>query len=177
MKNVLRSLKPSAFPFIRLAFPRSQRPRPKSSSVRANLDPTACPQAGASAEQPAAAKPAPSATCLPCADSQAGRGLLTRSGNAAFRRQPPQTTQAGRGLLTVPMPDPTAARLEVAEVAKGGCVDACLPAQRRRTFYNSLSLNDPPDIDLPNINRNLESAMEVPRHQHLPTKISQTKVS
>src|SRR5438309_5363212 len=68
------------------------------------------PQAGASAERPAAAKPALSATCLPCADSQAGRGLLTRSGNAAFRRQPPQTAQAERGLLTAPMPEPTAAR-------------------------------------------------------------------
>jgi len=39
-------------------------------------------------------------------------------------------------------------------------------------FYNSLSLNDPPNIDRPNIDRNLESAIEVPRHQHLATKIS-----
>ena len=164
MKNVLRSLELLAFPFIRLAFPRSQRPRPKSSSVRANLDPTACPQAGASAEQPAAAKPALSATCLPCADSQAGRGLLTRSGNAAFRRQPPQTTHARRGLLTAPTPDPTAARFdvaEVAEVAKSGGVDVCLlhspqwpcAAPHSEKFDNSLSLNDPPNIDRPNIDR------------------------
>jgi hypothetical protein len=77
------------------------------------------------------------------------------------------------------MPDPTAARLEVAEVAKGGCVDGCIPAiagghqiSHSETFDNSLWLNDPP-----NINRNLESAMEVPSHQHLATKISQKKVS
>src|SRR6266705_3269832 len=63
------------------------------------------PQAGASAERPAEAKPALSATYLPCADSQAGRGLLT-----------------------APMPEPTAARSDVAEVAKSGGVDACLPA-------------------------------------------------
>src|SRR6266852_3355605 len=135
------------------------------------------PQAGASAERPAEAKPALSATCLPCADSQAGRGLLTRSGNAAFRRQPPQTAQAGRGFLTEPMPEPTAARFDVAEVARGGCLDACLPAQRRGTFDNSLWLNDPPNTDPPNIDRSLKSAMEVPRHQHLATKISQKKVS
>src|SRR5713101_756580 len=107
------------------------------------------PQAGASAERPAEAKPALSATCLPCADSQAGRGLLTRSGNAAFRRQPPQTARAGRGLLTAPMPDPAPARFDVAEVAKGGGVDGCLPAtagghqiSHSETFDNSLSLNE-----------------------------------
>jgi len=177
MIHVLRSLKSLACPFIRSEPPRIQRPRPKSRFVRANLDPTACPQAGASAERPAEAKPALSATCLPCADSQARRGLLTRSGNAAFRRQPPQTTQAGRGFLTAPMPEPTAARFDVAEVAKGGCVDACLPAQRLGTFANSLSLNDPPNIDRPSINRALQSAMEVPSHQHLATKISPLEVS
>src|SRR5713226_3294957 len=117
------------------------------------------PQAGASAEQPAEAKPALSATCHPCADSQAGRGLLTRSGNAAFRRQPPQTTHARRGLLTAPIPDPAPARFDVAQVAKSGCVDACLPATALRAgghqishsekFDNSLSLNDPPNIDRP----------------------------
>src|SRR5437899_7319190 len=32
------------------------------------------------------------------------------------------------------MPDPTAARLEVAEVAKGGCVDGCIPAIALRAF-------------------------------------------
>src|SRR5713101_3413868 len=128
------------------------------------------PQAGASAEPPAEAKPALSATGLPSAGSQAGRGLLTRSGNAAFRRQPPQTTHARRGLLTAPMPEPTAARFDVAEVARGGCLDACLPAQRRGTFDNSLWLNDPPNQDRPSINRNLQSAMEVPRHHQLATK-------
>ena len=102
-------------------------------------------------------------SALPCADSKAGRGLLTRSGNAAFRRQPPQTAQAGRSLLTEPMPEPTAARFdvaEVAEVAKSGCVDACLPATagEHQTFHsekfdNPLSLNDPPNIDPPNIDR------------------------
>src|SRR6266849_6146818 len=107
------------------------------------------PQAGASAVRPAEAKPALSATCLPCADSQAGRGLLTRSGNAAFRRQPPQTTHARRGLLTAPIPDPAPARSDVAEVAKGGCVDGCIPAiagghqiSHSETSANSLSLND-----------------------------------
>src|SRR6266851_2539725 len=87
------------------------------------------PQAGASAERPAAAKPALSATCLPCADSQAGRGFLTE-----------------------PMPDPTAARFDVAEVAKGGCVDGCIPAiagghqiSHSETFANSLSLNEVAD--------------------------------
>jgi hypothetical protein len=77
------------------------------------------------------------------------------------------------------MPDPTAARLEVAEVAKGGCVDGCIPAiagehqiSHSETFANSLWLNDPPNIDRPNLDRNLQSAMEVPCHQHLATKIS-----
>jgi hypothetical protein len=65
----------------------------------------------------------------------------------------------------------------VAEVAKGGGLDACIPAQRRGKFDNSLWLNDPPKIDHPNINRNLHSAMEVPRHQHLATKISPLEVS
>ena len=137
------------------------------------------PRAAASAERPAEAKPA-QAPDFPRRTSREGCGLLTRSGNAAFRRQPPQTAKTGPGLLTAPTPDPSAARLAVAQVAKvaeGGGVDACLPAQRRGKFYNSLSLNDPPDIDLPNINRNLESAMEVPCHQHLATKISQKNVS
>ena len=134
------------------------------------------PQAAASAERLAEAKPA-QAPDLPRRASRAGCGLLTRSGNAAFRRQPPQTAKTGPGLLTAPTPGPTAARSDVAKVAEGGGVAACLPAQRRGKFYKSLSLNDPPDIDLPNINRNLESAMEVPRHQRLATKISPLKVS
>src|SRR5713226_1700922 len=58
MKNVLRSFKPLAFPFIRSEPPPLQRPRPKSSFVRARFAPTACPQAGASAEPPAEAEPA-----------------------------------------------------------------------------------------------------------------------
>src|SRR5229473_7268661 len=58
MKKVLRSLKPLPFAFIRSAFLRVQRARPKSSFVRARFAPTACPQAGASAERPAEAKPA-----------------------------------------------------------------------------------------------------------------------
>src|SRR6266851_3363526 len=105
-------------------------------------------------------RPAGPSACLPSAGSQAGRGLLTRSGNAAFRRQPPQTAQAGRGLHTAPTPDPTAARSDVAEVAKGGGVGACLPAtagghqiSHSETFDNSLSLNDPPNIGPPNIDR------------------------
>src|SRR6266446_5285594 len=44
-------------------------------------------------------------------------------------------------------------------------------------FDNSLSLNDAPNIDRPSINRNLRSALEVPRHQHLATKISPLEVS
>src|SRR5713101_703068 len=115
-------------------------------------------------------------SALRCADSKAGRGLLTRSGNAAFRRQPPQTAQTGRGLHTAPTPNPTTSRSDVAEVAKGGGVDACLAAQRRGTFDNSFWLNGPPNIDRPNINRNLESTMEVPLHQHFATKISPSKV-
>src|SRR5713101_6438454 len=112
------------------------------------------PQAGASAERPAEAKPARSANCLPYADSHARRGLHT-----------------------APTPDPTAARFDVAEVARGGCLDACLPAQRRGKFHNSLSLNDPHNIDRPSLNRNLKSAIEVPSHQHLATKIPQKQVS
>ena len=171
MKQVLRSVKPLAFPCIHSAFPGTQRVRPKSRSSRARFAPAACPQAGASAERPAEAKPA-QAPDFSRRTSRAARGLHTRSGNAAFRRQRPQTTQAGRGLLTAPIPDPTAARLDVAKVAEGGGVDACLPAQRRGKFYNSLWLNDPPNIDRPNMDSNLESALEVPRHQHLATKIS-----
>jgi hypothetical protein len=160
MKQVLRSFKPLAFPFIRSAFPGIQRPRPKSRFVRASFDPMAGPQAAASAERPAEAKPA-----LAPASPSAG-------------------SQAGRGLLTAPMPEPTAARFDVAEVAKGGCVHGCLPAtagghqiSHSETFANSLSLNDPPNIDRPSINRALQSAMEVPSHQHVATKISPLEVS
>src|SRR5260370_14783725 len=64
------------------------------------------PQARASAERPAEAKPA-QAPDFPRRTSQAGRGLLTRSGNAAFRRQPPQTAPAGRGPPTAALAQPT----------------------------------------------------------------------
>jgi hypothetical protein len=104
---------------------------------------------------------------------------------ARTSQQRPQTAQTGRGLHTAPTPDPTAARLDVAQVAKvaeGGGVDACIPAQRRGKFDNSLSLNDPPNIDRPNTDRpntdrNHESAIEVPRHQHLASKILPLEVS
>jgi hypothetical protein len=142
-------------------FPASNALDPNRVSSATVLIQRLAPQAGASAERPAEAKPARSATCLPCADSQARRGLLT-----------------------APIPDPAAARFDVAEVAKGGCVDGCLPAiagghqtSHSETFANSLSLNDPPNIDRPGINRNLQSAMEVPCHQHLATKISPLEVS
>src|SRR6266568_4061235 len=68
---------------------------------------------------------------------------------ARTSRQRPQTAQTGRGLQTAPTPDPTAARFDVAEVAKGGCVAACLPAtagghqiSHSERFDNSLSLNE-----------------------------------
>src|SRR6266571_4750918 len=99
---------------------------------------------------------------------------------ARTSRQRPQTARTGRGLHTAPTPDPSAARLDVAQVAKvaeGGGVDACIPAQRRGKLDNSLWLNDPPNIDRPSINRNLQSALEVPCHQHLATKISPLEVS
>src|SRR5258708_6670923 len=41
VKQVLRSFKHLAFPFILSAFPGIQRRRPKSNFVRANFDPTA----------------------------------------------------------------------------------------------------------------------------------------
>jgi hypothetical protein len=73
---------------------------------------------------------------------------------------------------------------QVAEVAEGGGVDGCIPAtaggkqiSHSETFDNSLSLNGPPNTGRPSINRNLESTMEVPSHQHLATKISPLKVS
>jgi hypothetical protein len=147
MKQVLQSLKPLAFPFIRPAFLRIQSARPKSTSSRASFAPTACPQAGASAEPPTEAKPAHAPDF------------------------PRRTSRAGRGLHTAPIPDPTAARFDVAEVARSGGLDACIPAQRRGKFDNSLCLNDPPNIDPPNIDRNLQSALEVPRYQHLATTI------
>src|SRR6266567_2003778 len=90
-------------------FPASNALGPNRVSPAPILIQWLAPQAGASAERPADAKPAQSATCLPCADSQAGRGLLT-----------------------APMPGPAAARFDVAQVAKSGGVDACLPAPALR---------------------------------------------
>ena len=162
MKKVLRPFKSLAFPFIHSAFPRIQRARPKSRFAGARFAPTACPQAGASAEPAAGAKPA-LAPASPAQTSQAGRGLHPRSGNAAFRRQRPQTAQTRRGRHTAPIPGPTTSRFDVAEVAKSGCVDGCIPAialsaggrqiSHSEGFDDSLSLNDPPNIDPPNIDR------------------------
>src|SRR5260370_34361669 len=115
MKNVLRSLK--SFPFIGSEFPRIQSARPRSTSSRASFAPTACPHAGASAQPPTEAKPAQAPDF------------------------PRRISRAGHGLHTAPIPDPTAARLDVAKVPQGGGVAACLPAQRRVKFHNSLSLN------------------------------------
>src|SRR5207245_7208797 len=91
-------------------------------------------------------------TASPMRTTHARRRHLTRCANAAFRRQPPPTTHARRGLLTAPISDPTAARFDVANVAKSGCVDAFLPATAPSTgghqtshsekFDNSLSLNE-----------------------------------
>src|SRR5712664_2751861 len=93
MKNVLRSLKPLAFPFIRSAFPRSQRARPKSTFVRATFAPTACPQAGASAEPPAEAKPAL---------APASRARTARQGAVSSRD--PGTPPSGGSLRRQPRP-------------------------------------------------------------------------
>src|SRR6266567_2105734 len=93
MKQVLRSPKPLTFPFIRSESPRIQRPRPKSRLVRANLDPTACPQAGASAEQPAEAKPARAPASPPRAARQgavSSRDPGTPPSGGSLRRQPRQ---------------------------------------------------------------------------------------
>src|SRR5260370_25497171 len=93
MKNVLRSLEYLRCPFIRSAPPRIQRPRPKSRFVRANLDPTACPQAGASAEQPAEAKPSLAPASPPRAARQSAvssRDPGTPPSGGSLRRQPRQ---------------------------------------------------------------------------------------
>src|SRR6266481_4921710 len=93
MIHVLRSLKSLACPFIRSEPPRIQRPRPKSRLVRANLDPTACPQAGASAEQPAEAKPALAPASPPRAARQgavSSRDPRTPPSGGSLRRQPRQ---------------------------------------------------------------------------------------
>src|SRR6266436_6146296 len=93
MKQVLRSLKLSAFPYIHSAFPGTQRVRPKSSFVRASLDPTACPQAGAPAEQPAEAKPAIAPASPPRAARQgavSSRDPGTPPSGGSLRRQPRQ---------------------------------------------------------------------------------------
>src|SRR5229473_795556 len=92
MKQVLLSLKHLVFPFIRSAFPRLQRPRPKSRFVRARFAPTACPQAGASAERPAEPKPAL---------APASRARTARQGAASSRD--PGTPPSGGSLPRQPM--------------------------------------------------------------------------
>src|SRR2546428_796541 len=104
MKQVLRSLKLSAFPYIHSAFPGTQRVRPKSSFVRASLDPTACTQAGASADRPAEAKPAlapasPRRTARQGAVSSRDPGTPPSGGS--LRRQPRQ------GEVSTPRRHPT----------------------------------------------------------------------
>src|SRR5713101_8173126 len=104
MKNVLRSLKHLAFPFICLAFPCSQRARPKSSFVRARFAPTACPQAGASAEPPAEAKPAlaPASRARTARQSAvSSRDPGTPPSGGSLRRQPRQ------GAVSSPSRHPT----------------------------------------------------------------------
>src|SRR3989442_3939941 len=105
MKQVLRSLKSLACPFIRSERPPLQRPRPKSRFVRANLDdPTACPQPGASAEQPAEAKPALAPASPPRATRQravSSRDPGTPPSGGLPRRQPRQ------GAVSTPCRHPT----------------------------------------------------------------------
>src|SRR5260221_9779880 len=108
MKKVLRSLKPLPFAFIRSAFLRVQRARPKSSFVRANLDPTACPQAGASAaEPPAEAKPALAPATRARAARQgavSSRDPGTPPSGGSLRRQPRQgAVSSPRRLPTQPL--------------------------------------------------------------------------
>src|SRR5229473_2621585 len=186
MKNVLLSLKPLVFPFIRLAFPRSQRPRPKSGFVRASFDPMACPQAGASAEPPAEAKPA----LAPASRARTARqGAVssrdpgTPPSGGSLRRQPRQSAVSSpRRHPTQPLPGPPWHKWRKWLKAAAWTLAFLQPPGEHQishseTFDNSLSLNDPPNTDRPNINRNLESAIEVPRHQHLATKISPLEVS
>src|SRR5712692_1166335 len=155
MKQVLQSLKLSAFPYIHSAFPGTQRVRPKSSFVRASLDPTACPQAGASADRPAEAKPA----LAPASPRRTAR----QGAVSSPRRCPTQLLLGSMWRKWLKVAAWTLAFL----LSAGGH-----QISHRETFDNSLSLNDPPKTDRPNIDRSLKSAMEVPRHQHLATKIS-----
>ncbi|SRR6266567_1851364 len=87
-----QALKPLAIPFIRLELPRTQRARPKSRFVRARFAPTACPQAGASAEPPAEAKPAL---------APASRARTARQGAVSSRD--PGTPPSGGSLRRQPM--------------------------------------------------------------------------
>ncbi len=155
MKQVLQSLKLSAFPYIHSAFPGTQRVRPKSSFVPASLDPTAWPQAGASAEPPARAKPA----LAPASPRRTAR----QGAVSSPRRCPTHPLLGSMWLKWL-----KAAAWPLAFLLRAGGNQI----SHRETFANSLSLNDPPNIDPPSIDRNLKSAMEVPRHQHLATKIS-----
>jgi hypothetical protein len=179
MKKVLRSFKSLAFPFIRSELPRIQRARPRSRFARARFAPTACPQAGASAaEPPAEAKPA----LAPASRARAARqGAVssrdpgTPPSGGSLRRQPRQ------GAVSSPRPCPNQPLLgpmwrkwlKVAAWTLAFLLSAGgNQISHSETFANSLSLNDPPKTDRPNIDRSLKSAMEVPRHQHLATKIS-----
>src|SRR5712664_3382084 len=107
MKKVLRSFKSLAFPFIHSAFPRIQRARPKSRFAGARFAPTACPQAGASAEPPAEAKPA----LAPASRARTARQGAVSSGDAgtppsggSVRRQPrPGAVSSPRRYPTQPL--------------------------------------------------------------------------
>src|SRR6266851_7033222 len=93
MRNVLLSFKPLAFPFIHSAFPRIQRARPKSRFAGARFAPTACPQAGASAERSAEAKPALAPAAPPRTARQGAvtsRDPGTPPSGGSLRRQPMQ---------------------------------------------------------------------------------------
>src|SRR6266851_4730142 len=183
MKQVLRSLKSLACPLIRSEPPRIQRPRPKSRSFRANLDPTACPQAGASAEQPAEAKPALAPASPPRAARQSAvssRDPGTPPSGGSLRRQPRQgAVSSPRRCPNQPPLGPMWRKwLKVAAWTLAFLLSAGgHQISHSETFANSLSLTDPPKTDRPSINRNLESAMEVPSHQHFATKISPLEVS
>src|SRR5229473_979868 len=182
MRNVLLSFKSLAFPFIHSAFPRIQRARPKSRFAGARFAPTACPQAGASAEPPAEAKPALAPASPPRTARQgavSSRDPGTPPSGGSPRRQPRQgAVSSPRRCPTQPLPGSKwrkwlkAAARTVAFLQPPGEHQI----SHRETFANSLWLNDPPNIDRPSINRNLESAMKVPSHQHLTTKISPCEV-
>src|SRR5947209_9680730 len=107
MKNVLRSLKPLAFPYMHSTFSRSQRARPRSRLDRARFAPAACPQAGASAEPPTEAKPAlaPASRARTARQSAvSSRDPGTPPSGGSPRRQPRQcAVSTPRRLPTQPL--------------------------------------------------------------------------